>query len=38
MTPKELFEKYVVSYCTYCEKKVNCELHITVENKVQCTG
>ena len=35
---EELFKKYVVSYCTYCKKKENCELHITVDNKVKCTS
>ena len=38
MTPKELFEKHVKEVCTYCEKKVNCELHITIDSKVQCTS
>lgn len=38
MTPKEMFEKYVKEICTYCEKKVDCELRITSSNEVKCTS
>ena len=38
MTPKELFNDYVKEICTHCTKNVDCELHITVDNEVQCTS
>ena len=38
MTPIDLFKEYIKEFCTHCTKNVECELHITIDNKVQCTS